>query len=58
MEKYFDLLETSKILGIKARTVRDWIRSGFIVAKKYDGKTKWYVSESEIERIQKNMKNT
>lgn len=56
MEKNFDLLETSKILGVKVRTIREWVKSGFIVAKKYDGKHKWYISETEIERIQKNMK--
>lgn len=57
MEKHFDLPKAAVILGVKVRTLREWVKSGYVVAKKYDGKKKWYIAESEIERIQKNMEN-
>ena len=52
MEKYYDLRETSKILGVKVRTLRAWLKDGFLIAHKYGGKRKWYVSQSEIDRLQ------
>ena len=55
MEKHYSLVETADILGIKLRTVREWLKSGFIIAHKYEGKKKWYVSQSEIDRLQSKM---
>ena len=55
MEKYYSLAQTAEILGIKLRTVRDWLRKGKINAKKYEGGKKLYVSQSEIERLQNKM---
>lgn len=55
MEKYYDLASTAEILGVSVRTLRDWIKDGFMLAHKYDGKNKWYISKSEIERLQGNM---
>lgn len=52
MEKYYDLNETADILGVKVRTLRMWLKDGFLIARKYEGKRKWYVSQREIERLQ------
>lgn len=55
MEKHYSLKETAEILGIKVRTVRDWIFKGKIKAGKYEDGKKWYIAKSEIERLQGNM---
>ena len=55
MEKHYSLKETAEILGIKVRTVRDWIFKGKIKAGKYEDGKKWYISKSEIERLQMTM---
>lgn len=51
MENMYGLQEAGKLLGIKTRTVRYWIKIGRIKAKKYDGVNRWFVSESEIKRM-------
>lgn len=53
IEKAFDLVKVAEMLGIKARTVRQWIISGKIKAKKISGGRKWVVMESEIKRLQR-----
>lgn len=55
MEKYYSLNETADILGVKVRTLREWLKDGSLKAQKYDGKKKWYVSQSEVERLQSKM---
>ena len=55
MEKYYNLNETAKILGVKVRTLREWLKDGTLLAHKYDGKKKWYVSQHEIDRLQSKM---
>lgn len=52
MEKYYSLNETAEILGVKVRTLRVWLKTGFLIGHRYNGKPKWYVSQSEIERLQ------
>ena len=51
MEKNYTLKQVADILGIKVRTVREWVKTGYLKAKKYDGKRMWFVTQSEIERI-------
>ena len=51
MEKGYGVVETAKYLGIKARTVREWIKLGKIKANKLDGSNRWVIMESEIRRI-------
>ena len=53
--KYYSLADAAEILGVKVRTLREWMRDGFLIAHKYDGKKKWYVSQSEIDRLQSKM---
>lgn len=56
MEKYYTLKEMSEILNVKIRTLRLWIEKGKIITKKYGCGKMHYVSEKEIERLQKEMK--
>ena len=56
MERKFGIVEAAKLLGIKPRTVREWIRNGKLKAHKPAGSYKWLISESEIDRL--NSKNT
>ena len=56
MEKQYDLKDTADILGVKIRTLRDWIKKGKITAKQYSNCGKLFIAQSEIERIQKEMK--
>lgn len=50
IEKEYSIIEAAKILGIKARTVREWIRNGKIKAHK-NTSGKWVIMENEIGRI-------
>lgn len=52
MEKYYNLKETAEILGVTIRTLREWIKDGFMLAHKYPNKRMWFVSQSEINRLQ------
>lgn len=56
VEKNYSIKEVAEVLGIKVRTVRDWLRRGIIKAKKYKNSPMWFISESEIEKIQKEMR--
>lgn len=51
MEKGYNILEVAELLGIKARTVRDWIKRGKIHAQKLSGSRRWVILESEIRRL-------
>ena len=46
----YSLRETAKILGVKVRTLRDWLRSGKLVAEKNES-GRWRVSAAEIARL-------
>lgn len=50
MENGYGITEAAVRLGMKARTVREWIRSGKIKAHK-NASGKWVIMESEIGRI-------
>lgn len=52
VERYYNLNETSVLLGIKVRTAREWVHNGKMNAVKYPNSKSWFVSESEIRRIQ------
>lgn len=52
IERFYNLNETSALLGIKVRTAREWVKTGKLKAVKYTDSRPWYVSESEIRRIQ------
>ncbi len=50
-EKHYSLRDTALILGVKVRTVREWLKKGQLKAIKYDGGRMWFVSQSEIDRL-------
>ena len=52
MEKGYNLIQVSELLGIKVRTVRDWVSKGKIKANKISGSRRWIVMESEVKRLQ------
>ena len=49
--KYYTLRQASDILGIKVRTVREWIRTGRINAVKIGGSNRWFISHEELKRL-------
>ena len=49
--KHYNIRQASMLLGIKVRTVREWIRSGKIQAIKYPVSARWFIPESEITRL-------
>ena len=50
MENGYGIIEAAVRLGMKARTVREWIRNGKIKAHK-NTSGKWVIMEKEIGRI-------
>lgn len=50
-EKNYNIVKTAELLGIKVRTVRQWIRDGKLKAVKYDVSNRWFIPESEIRRL-------
>lgn len=50
-EKRYSVRQAANMLGIKVRTVREWIRNGKLNANKYGVSNRWYIPESEIVRI-------
>ena len=51
LEKAYNLVQVAEMLGMKVRTVRQWIVDGKINARKIAGGRKWVVTESEIKRL-------
>lgn len=56
VENNYNIKQAAQILGITVRTVREWLQKGKIKAKKYEGCPMWFIPESEIERIQSEMR--
>lgn len=56
--KAYSIRDASKILGVKVRTIRDWISKGQLRAfKRIDkgGGHYWGISEEEINRLRKEL---
>lgn len=51
MEKAYNVVQAAELLGIKVRTMRWWIHKGVIHAEKLAGTRRWFILESEIERL-------
>ena len=51
MEKGYSVIQTAELLGVQARTIREWIRTGVIHAQKIEGSRRWVILESEIKRV-------
>ena len=56
MEKQYTLKEAAEILNIPVSLLRVRISQGYVKAKKYEGSNRLYVSESELNRVQGNMR--
>lgn len=54
MEKGYNLKEVADLLGLKARTIRQWVHDGKIHAVKPKGAKQWIVFEDEIRRLRDN----
>lgn len=52
MKRCYNLNQVADLLGIKVRTVREWVRTGKIHGIKLAGSRRWAVLEEEIERLQ------
>lgn len=52
MEKGYSLNNVAEMLGIRVRTVRQWVKEGKIKAHKIPGTNRWMVLESEVKRLQ------
>lgn len=51
MAQMYSLRSAAELLGIKTRTARLWVHEGKLLAIKYPGSQRWYVTAEEIERI-------
>lgn len=51
MEQYYNIRAAAQLLGMTVRTVRQWVHDGKIKAVQYANRGKWYIPESEINRI-------
>lgn len=49
--KCYNLAETSRLMGVKVRTLRKWIHDGKLKAIKYGDGRRWYISANEIQRV-------
>ena len=48
----YTIREAAKILNMKVRTIRDWLKKGKIKAEKKTNDWYWMIPEVEIERLQ------
>lgn len=52
MEKGYSLREVADLLGLRVRTIRQYVHDGKIKANKITGSRRWIVMESEVRRLQ------
>ena len=57
VERMYNIRDTALLLGVKVRTVRQWIKDNRINGIKIAGSNRWSISESEIDRVQKQGKS-
>lgn len=51
IERGYNLNEVAELLGLKVRTVRQWVKDGKVKATKIADSRRWIVTESEIRRM-------
>lgn len=51
IERGYNLNEVAELLGLKVRTVRQWVKDGKVKAKKIADSRRWIITESEIRRL-------
>lgn len=52
--KFYGTREAADLLGVKVRTLREWIKLGKIKVEKSEDGWRWKISEEEIARRIKN----
>lgn len=52
MENGYNLQQVANALGMKVRTMRQWVHDGKLKATKIPGTKRWIVLESEVRRLQ------
>ena len=52
MEQGYNLKQVADALGMKVRTMRQWVHDGKLKAEKIPGTKRWIVLESEVRRLQ------
>jgi excisionase family DNA binding protein len=52
--KKYSLNDASEILGIKVRTLRQWVHDGKVNAIKYSRGSRVYITAEELERVRDN----
>ena len=52
MPESYDIRQVANRLGVRTRTVREWIRQGKLKGFKYGISNKWFVSAEELDRIE------
>lgn len=53
MDKVYKLSDAAVLLGIKPRTLRQWIKDKKIRAFKYPNAKNWYISSEDIAKRRK-----
>lgn len=48
---YYNIRQVANILGVKVRTIREWIRNGKIHGEKNEISGRWYFTEEEVARL-------
>ena len=51
MEKGYSIIQAAELLGLKPRTVREWVYTGKVPARKLGNTKRWLIMESEIKRL-------
>lgn len=54
IENGYSTIEAARALGVKVRTIREWLHNGKLKANKIEGTDRWVIMESEIRRLQGN----
>lgn len=57
IEKGYTLQEVANLLGLKVRTMRQWVHDGKMKATKIPGTKRWIVLETEVRRLQNGDEN-
>ena len=52
MENGYNTIQAAELLGVKPRTIREWLHNGKIKANKIPNSDRWIIMESEIKRMQ------
>jgi len=52
MENGYNTIQAAELLGVKPRTIREWLHNGKLKANKIPNSDRWIIMESEIKRMQ------